>query len=212
LDSSDFASKKSLAPAVAAPTVGDESIKQQLLALLSGGTDSSVAIAVGSAEGTRTPDGKKTAAWHGHKDPGNGAQKQGSFSYQHSAATPNDADLQQIQKFKDILLPKFVEIIPRLQQWEIDEIKMLLLYACDVYTQSETACLAKGGFLEQVAANGNSTPTISVVIDWRVQAYYVPKTGKLDAPGFGNDLTRLVGDQTRRCEAIISSAEKLGIF
>jgi hypothetical protein len=93
----------------------------------------------------------------------------------------------------------------------MDEIKMLFLCACDVYTQSETACLARGGFLDQVAANGNYTPTISVVIDWRVQAYYDPETGKLDAPGFGNDPVRLRQDQSRRIEAIDLAAKKLGV-
>ena len=46
------------------------------------GSDSPIAIAIGMAEGTRTVDGGKTAAYYWHADPGNGANKFGTFSYQ----------------------------------------------------------------------------------------------------------------------------------
>jgi hypothetical protein len=183
-----------------------------LLKLLEGGVDSPVAICVGTSEGTRTPDGRKTAAWAGHVDPGNGAQNQGSFSYQHSAASPKDADLQQIKKLRDILLPKFLRILPRLKTRTTNEIKILFLCVSDCFTQSEAACTAKGGFLDQISANGNYPPTIDLVTDWRVQSYYDPTTGELDAPGFSNSVERLYRDQHRRTEAVIDTAKSLGIF
>ena len=40
--------------------------------LFTGGPDSLVSKAVGSAEGTRTPTGGYTSAYYGHVDPGNG--------------------------------------------------------------------------------------------------------------------------------------------
>jgi hypothetical protein len=51
-----------------------------------------------------------------------------------------------------------------------------------------------------------------VVLDWRVAAYHDPVTEKLDAPGFGNNLERLIADQSRRTQAVIDTAKKLGIF
>jgi hypothetical protein len=204
--------KKSIAPTTPAPTVGGIGIEAELLKMLDGGVDSAVAICVGTSEGTRTPDGRKTAAWNGHVDPGNGAQNQGSFSYQHSAASPKEADLQQIKKFKDVLLPKFLRILPRLKTRTDGEIKRLFLCVCDCFTQSEAACTAKGGFLDQISANGNYPPTIDRVTDCRVDSYYDPTTERLDAPGFGNSIERLYNDQHRRTEAVIDTAKKLGIF
>jgi hypothetical protein len=211
LGSPGLALKKSLTPTVSSPAVGAD-IESQLLDLLSGGVDSPVAIAIGTSEGTRTPDGGKTTAWASHADPGNGARNQGSFSYQHSAGTPEDADAFQIQKFRLTLLPKFLKILPRLKQRTTQEIKFLFLCACDVYTQSEAACLAEGGFLDQIFVNANYSATIGNIADWRLQSYYDPETGKLDAPGFGNHSGRLLLDQKRRCEAVQSAAIKLGIM
>jgi hypothetical protein len=50
------------------------SLESLLLKTLEGGSNSLVAIAIGTAEGTRTPIGSYTGAWWGHTDPGNGAQ------------------------------------------------------------------------------------------------------------------------------------------
>ena len=50
--------------------------------------------AIGRAEGTRDAAGNPTRAFYGHTDPGwsGRCQNQGTFSYQHCAATPEDAD------------------------------------------------------------------------------------------------------------------------
>ena len=50
--------------------------------------------AIGRAEGTRDANGNPTVAYHGHPDPGwsGRCQNQGSFSYQHCAASPEAAD------------------------------------------------------------------------------------------------------------------------
>jgi hypothetical protein len=209
MGSPDATHKKSIAP-TSVDEVGG--IEAELLKLLEGGVDSPVAICVGTSEGTRTPDGRKTAAWAGHVDPGNQAHNQGSFSYQHSAASPKDADLQQIKKLRDVLLPKFLKVLPRLKTRTVSEIKILFLYACDCFTQSEAACTAKGGFLDQISGNGNYVPTIQRVTDWRYQSYIDPITGELDAPGFDNDPVKTRDDQERRTEAVFLAAKTLGIF
>jgi hypothetical protein len=50
--------------------------------------------AIGRAEGTRDANGQPTQAFYGHRDPGwqGRCQNQGSFSYQHCAASPEAAD------------------------------------------------------------------------------------------------------------------------
>src|SRR5579883_982546 len=68
--------------------------------LFTGGSDSLVARTVGHAEGTRTADGHKTRAYYGHTDPGNGVWNLGSFSYQHAASSPEDADAKQLARLK----------------------------------------------------------------------------------------------------------------
>jgi hypothetical protein len=209
MGSPDAASKKSIAP-TPTPTVGGLNLEAELLKLLEGGVDSPVAICVGTSEGTRTPDGRKTAAWAGHVDPGNGAHNQGSFSYQHSAASPKDADLQQIKKLRDVLLPKFLKALPNGWLKEKSHFQILFLVAADLFTQSEIACISKGGFLDHFKIQDIFPPT--KLIQWRVMSYIDPTTGELDAPGFSNNLERLKADQRRRTEAVIDAAQKLGIF
>ena len=68
--------------------------------LFTGESDSLVAKAVGSAEGTRTPDGGYTSAYYGHVDPGNGVWNLGSFSYQHGASSPDQADGKQLRRLQ----------------------------------------------------------------------------------------------------------------
>lgn len=68
--------------------------------MFEGDEHSLVAIAIGSAEGTRTPEGNKTSAYYGHIDPGNGVWNLGSFSYQHGAASPEAADQQQLKQLQ----------------------------------------------------------------------------------------------------------------
>jgi hypothetical protein len=178
-------------------------LRSQLLALLQGGSDSIVAIAVGCAEGTRTADGGKTAAWYGHTDPGNGAKNQGSFSYQHEAKSPEDADILQIQKLTDVLLPQFLVNVDAVNLPEKGMLQLFLI-ACDVYTQSELACTGRGGFLWHFRSIPLKTRVDLTVIDWRVESYFDLDTLKLDAPGFGNNLERLKADQARRTEAVMN--------
>jgi hypothetical protein len=187
--------KKAMTPA--AP------LNQGLLEMLSGGSNSPIAIAVGTAEGTRTPDGRFTAAYNGHIDPGNGAHNQGSFSYQGVADNPKKADELQLAKLKGRVLPAFEKM------WNFErtdpEKRALFAIACDVFTQSETACLGKGGFLEQmqIGLSGKFVQLAQEINRWRYLSYFDPETDRLDAPGFGNDSARLGQDQERRTEAVL---------
>ena len=84
----------------AAPPPPDAPTVVQQKDIFAGGSDSLVARTVGHAEGTRTADGHKTRAYYGHSDPGNGVWNLGSFSYQHSANSPEDADEKQLRRLQ----------------------------------------------------------------------------------------------------------------
>jgi hypothetical protein len=176
-----------------------------LLKTFEGGSNSLVAIAVGTAEGTRTPDGSFTGAWWGHKDPGNKARNQGSFSYQGIAGSPREADLLQIAKLKTVLLPKFLKAFHD-RTLSPERFQELWVLVCDCFVQSEVACIGEKGFLDLVrfVADGD----IAEFVECRVQAYFDPKTQKLDAPGFGNNLQRLRADQKRRANAVFNALAK----
>lgn len=88
--------------------------------------------------------------------------------------------------------------------------QILFLVAADLFTQSEIACTGKGGFLDHFKIQDIFDPTR--LIKWRIQSYYDPVTGQLDAPGFGSSLERLTLDQRRRTEAVIDTAKSLGVF
>ncbi len=94
--------------------------------------------AIGRAEGTRDANGQPTAAYHGHKDPGwsGRCQNQGSFSYQHCAASPEAADqswLGTLRKAEQDInaqaVAKFGKPIPQ----------AAMVAALDGYTQSPDA-------------------------------------------------------------------------
>lgn len=76
----------------------DQKVDARLLELLfasQGERGSYVQRFVGAAEGTREPDGRKTAAYLLHIDPGNFALNQGTFSYQNGLDKPVARDPQQ---------------------------------------------------------------------------------------------------------------------
>ncbi len=63
-------------------------------------SDRTLVCSIGAAEGTRDENCEPTAAYRGHTDPGNGAANIGSFSYQHGAASPEDADRTQLARLR----------------------------------------------------------------------------------------------------------------
>lgn len=106
---------------------------------IEGGTvadDEILKKAIGRAEGTRDRNGNPTAAYGGHTDPGNGKANLGSFSYQHGASSPGEAD----QKWLAVLR----KAEPGIQAQAIAKFgqplsKAALVAALDAYTQSPDA-------------------------------------------------------------------------
>lgn len=167
--------------------------------IFEGGSGSLVAHTVGSAEGTRQWDGGRTWAYYGHKDPGNGVWNLGTFSYQHEATSPEDADEKQIKRLKA-------------QGFELEEqaiqqgMKLTLiekLNGLDLANQAPLAALGRGGYVEQLAQAHRLQLQGEAAIAWaRTQAYMDPDTKLWDAPGLGNNVYSISQDQERRMSAI----------
>jgi len=167
-------------------------------ALFEGDTHSLVAKAIGSAEGTRTPEGGKTAAYYGHRDPGNGAWNLGSFSYQHGAQSPEEADTQQLHCLHDQ-----AQVLR--QQAEQHHLQLTIeeeLNGIDLANQAPAAALDRGyiDWLQQAHELGM---TGAEAILWaRTRSFLDPDSGRWNAPGLGNTVAQITHDQERRMQAI----------
>jgi len=188
------------------PTRGAQSntvvLPPELEKLFSGEENSIVAKAVGAAEGTRLPSGEKTPAYFGHVDPGNGAWNQGTFSYQHGAASPETADRHQIQRLRR----QGYALNQRAQQidapWGIEE----QLNALDLANQAPLAALGTEGYLDRLEeAYERGYEGSEAILQARIYAYLDPETKRWNAPGLGNTLEGITADQQRRQQAIAAA-------
>ena len=164
-----------------------------------GGADSLVARTVGSAEGTRHWSGARTPAYYGHTDPGNGVWNRGTFSYQHGAQSPEEADDKQLQRLK-------LQSLQLEEQAQAQGLELTLeekLNGVDLANQAPLAALDRGGYIEQLAKtrrlNMEGTEAIVYARTW---AYLDPDTRQWNAPGLGNTIQGIDRDQRRRAAAI----------
>ncbi|MFQ3618379.1 MAG: hypothetical protein SNJ57_15830 [Cyanobacteriota bacterium] len=176
-----------------------------LESLFSGGSDSLVARTVGSAEGTRTPTGDRTSAYNGHTDPGNGVHNLGTFSYQHGASSPEEADKKQLERLRqqtETLQKKAKDLGLELTQAE-------LLNGIDLANQAPQAALDRGGYVERLAEAKQQGKFGDEAILWaRTQSFIDPDTQQWNAPGLGNNADSIERDQQRRMEAIAAAEEE----
>lgn len=183
----------------AAPSTGAEALPAALATMFEGGVNSLVAIAVGHAEGTRTATGEKTRAYGGHTDPGNGVWNLGTFSYQHGAASPEEADARQLQR----LGRQATLIIQSAQQRGIGLSLEAQLNAIDLANQSPAAALSAGGYLDRLQEAYQMGLQDQEAILWaRTRSYLDPDTRQWNAPGLGNTVEGITADQDRRMQAI----------
>ena len=172
--------------------------------IFDGGSNSLVARIVGSAEGTRTPEGGRTRHYNGHRDPGNGVWNLGTFSYQHGASSPEEADAKQLAR-----LARQEQTIDR----KADRLGLQLtlferLNALDLANQSPAAALNQGGYIDRLYQAQPAGKTGHEAIVWaRTYAYMNPKTQRWNAPGLGNTYQSIRRDQNRRLQAIASALE-----
>ena len=164
-----------------------------------GGSNSLVARVIGSAEGTRTPSGQPTRAYYGHTDPGNGVWNMGTFSYQHGAKSPNEADSKQLKR----LQRQGKTIEKQATQAELSMSLGEVLNGLDLANQSPRAALEDGGYIDRlVQARQNGLKNDHAIVWARTHAYIDPKTQRWNAPGLGNTLSSIQRDQNRRHQAI----------
>ncbi|MDJ0706228.1 MAG: hypothetical protein QNJ46_23400 [Leptolyngbyaceae cyanobacterium MO_188.B28] len=166
--------------------------------LFTGDADSLVARAVGSAEGTRTPEGGYTAAYYGHRDPGNGAWNLGSFSYQHGARSPEEADEKQLNRLK-------IQAASLKQQAEHKGLTLSLqeeLNGIDLANQAPLAALDRGYIDWLNQARQLHMAEDEGVLWARTRSFLDPDTGRWNAPGLGNTVHSISQDQDRRQRAI----------
>ncbi|MBT9317037.1 hypothetical protein [Leptothoe spongobia] len=167
--------------------------------LYEGGSNSLVARVIGSAEGTRTPNGQPTRAYYGHTDPGNGVWNMGTFSYQHGAHSPQEADRKQLKRLKKQGKTMAKQANQAGLSMTLDEI----LNGLDLANQSPKAALERGGYIDRLAQAREKVIDNREAIVWaRTYAYLDPDTQRWNAPGLGNTLPSIKQDQSRRHEAI----------
>ncbi|MBD1843801.1 hypothetical protein H6F89_10385 [Cyanobacteria bacterium FACHB-63] len=172
--------------------------------LFEGGSDSLVAKAVGSAEGTRTPDGGKTWAYQGHVDPGNGVWNVGSFSYQHGADSPNDADRRQLARLRNQYAVIERNAISAGLRLGLEE----QLNGIDLANQAPLAALEDGGYIDRLRqAYAEGLRGSQAVLHARTYSYLDPRTNQWDAPGLGNNYYSIKRDQARRQDAIYQAIQ-----
>lgn len=169
-------------------------------ALFAGDYDSLVAKAIGAAEGTRTVDGSRTPAYYGHVDPGNGAWNLGTFSFQHGAASPEDADRRQLERLKaqaEILQQKAAAEGMTLSLEE-------KLNGLDLANQAPEAALGEQGYIDWLKQAHELGMQGAEAIVWaRTRSFIDPATGMWNAPGLGNNVATVFDDQERRSQAIL---------
>lgn len=190
--------------AKAAATPSPAPVVNSLPTLFVGASDSLVARAVGSAEGTRTPDGALTQAYYGHTDPGNQVWNMGTFSYQHGAKTPEEADQRQLNR----LQAQSQVLKQRAQAQGLNLTLEETLNGIDLANQSPLAAIGKVGYIERLAEARQLGMTGNEAIVWaRTRSYLNPDTKRWNAPGLGNNLNSITRDQQRRANAIAKALD-----
>ena len=181
------------------PIPDTAALPDALVPLFVGGAQSLVAIAVGSAEGTRTPAGDITPAYYGHVDPGNGVWNLGSFSYQHGAKSPEEADQRQLARLQQQATRLWHDADHRGLQLSLEE----WVNAIDLANQAPEAALDSGGYLDRLQEARRLNLAGAEAIAWaRTRSYIDPDTQQWNAPGLGNTLASVTADQERRVRAI----------
>lgn len=170
--------------------------------LFTGDSDSVVAVTVGNAEGTRQPNGQPNQAFYGHSDPGNGVWNMGTFSFQHGADSPEEADAKQINRLK-----RQAQVM---QQKAADQgLKLTLeetLNGIDLANQAPQAVIDSQGYIDWlVKAHASGLKGADAILWARVHSFIDPNTQQWNAPGLGNTRERITHDQQRRMKAIASA-------
>ena len=157
-------------------------------------------VAIGIAEGTRTPSGAYTRAYYGHIDPGSGARNVGTVSGQ-NGASPQSVDRQWMGKLTQLQM----RVAPMLQSLGVRPgtagYNRLMFNVLDSYVQSPQATVGRGGLVSRLGQIVRQGISIEAIAKARADSYFDPSTGRLQAGGFGNSYSRLLADQRSRAGA-----------
>lgn len=192
------------------------------------GSNALAAIVIGNAEGTRRPDGGFTAAYGGHTDPGNAAHNRGSFSYQHTATSPVDADRRQLETLQG-RLPTYEAAAARAGV-NANDPRLAAAYL-DLYNQSPSAA---NRFLNQLDTLRGQPIDAARITNLRVNSYVDASTGERfrlsgggqAGSGFANIARNQLGrtpteaevqaviraDQQRRTNAVETALNRQGLL
>ena len=183
------------APIEGAVLVADtEAVSEASIEELFADTASAGVIAVGVSEGTMNADGSKTRYYDGHVDPGNSKWNQGFGSCQVAACQGKPAS--EVERYLLARTGNTAKAVAaRNPEWKLGWV----VAAVDLEIQAPLAVPGFEKALNEKIAAGQEIG-VEEIVDARVKGFYNPKTGKLEASGLGNSLSRLTADQRRRVE------------
>jgi len=151
-------------------------------------------IAIGISEGTRTANGGYTRAYYGHTDPGNGAHNVGTVSGQ-QGGSPASSD----RRWMATLTGTASRVTPLLQRMGLQPgtqgWNRILFNVLDLNVQAPAAA---GDFIKKIPQIIQQGASIEAIAKARADSFINPRTGRLDAGGFGNSYKRLFQDQRSR--------------
>lgn len=167
--------------------------------LFVGNSDSLVARAIGNAEGTRSATGGLTRAYYGHRDPGNQVWNLGTFSYQHGATSPGEADQRQLKRLQAQVQVLQKRALKHGLSLSLEE----TLNGLDLANQSPLAAIGRVGYVERLAeAKAKGHTGAEAIVVARTRSYINPETQRWNAPGLGNTEASIQRDQKRRTRAV----------
>ena len=154
-------------------------------------------VHIGIAEGTRTINGGYTRAYRGHIDPGDGFRNRGTVS---GGRGMGNASPQQVDRFwMRELTARSARIAPvvaraGLRPGTVGYNRFMFNYL-DLSVQSPQAA---NGFAAKLSAIKAGNWSIEAIAKARADSFFSPVTGRLEASGFNNNYSRLLGDQRSR--------------
>ena len=153
-------------------------------------------VMVGVAEGTRTPSGGYTKAYYGHRDSGDGNWNRGTVSGgRNTSASPQMVDRKWMGTLTNVQQRMRGALIVHGLEPGTAGYNRVMFNLMDLTVQSPAAAR---DFAGKLIVMKNANWTVEAIAKARTDSYINPETGRLDAPGFGNNYQRLFKDQRSR--------------
>ena len=153
-------------------------------------------VMVGVAEGTRTASGGYTKAYYGHRDSGDGNWNRGTVSGgRGSNASPQMVDQRWMGMLTNVQQRMRGPLMASGLEPGTAGFNRVMFNLIDLTVQSPAAARDFAGKLPEMKQKGW---TVEAIAKARADSFINPETGRLDAPGFGNNYQRLFKDQRSR--------------